>query len=69
MRLSFVPYSQDITFNNLSSSLLCNQILFDINLVKQSITTNAFLEHIMQRIYGYMCMFKFFQILIKEKVR
>lgn len=46
MRLSSVPYSQNITFNNLSSSLSCNQILSDINLVNQNGVSSAIYGHI-----------------------
>jgi prolyl-tRNA synthetase len=50
MRLSSVPYSQNITFNNLSSSLSCNQILSDTKLIQQSAAGHIIYTPILQRI-------------------
>ena len=50
MRLSAVPYSQNITFNNLSSSLSCNQILSDTKLVQQSSAGHIIYTPIIQKI-------------------
>lgn len=50
MRLSSVPYSQNITFNNLSSSLSCNQILSDTKLVQQSSAGHIIYTPIIQKI-------------------
>jgi len=50
MRLSSVPYSQNITFNNLSSSLSCNQILSDTKLVQQSNAGHIIYTPIIQKI-------------------
>lgn len=50
MRLSSVPYSQNITFNNLTSSLSCNQILSDTKLVQQSNAGHIIYTPIIQKI-------------------
>ena len=50
MRLSSVPYSQNITFNNLTSSLSSNQILSDTKLIQQSSSGHIIYTPIIQRI-------------------
>lgn len=50
MRLSSVPYSQNITFNNLASSLSSNQILSDTKLIQQSSSGHIIYTPIIQRI-------------------
>lgn len=50
MRLSSMPYSQNITFNNLTSSLSSNQILSDTKLIQQSSSGHIIYTPIIQRI-------------------
>ena len=50
MRLSSVPCSQNITFNNLTSSLSSNQILSDTKLIQQSSSGHIIYTPIIQRI-------------------
>lgn len=50
MRLSSVPYSQNITFNNLTSSRSSNQILSDTKLIQQSSSGHIIYTPIVQRI-------------------